>query len=201
MTQSDFQTLVVQTLRTPGEAATRLLALNLPRRWLWMAMALMCVLNSIVYSVSLQLSPPTDPAALAMIPPAFQSPVLFTMFLFGALVITVFVLQWIGQAMGGKAELGDILVLLTWLQVMRFLFQLSILILSLVSLTLSAVLVLVGSIWAIYILAVFLNTAHRFDNLGKALGVMVLALVSIAVGLTLILGALGAAILGGTGNV
>ena len=70
MTQSDFQTLVVQTLRTPGEAATRLLALNLPRRWLWMAMALMCVLNSIVYSVSLQLSPPTDPAALAMIPPA-----------------------------------------------------------------------------------------------------------------------------------
>lgn len=201
MTQSDFQTLVVQTLRTPGEAATRLLALNLPRRWLWMAMALMCVLNSIVYSVSLQLSPPTDPAALAMIPPAFQSPVLFTMFLFGALVITVFVLQWIGQAMGGKAELGDILVLLTWLQVMRFLFQLSILILSLVSLTLSAVLVLVGSIWAIYILAVFLNTAHRFDNLGKALGVMVLALLSIAVGLTLILGALGAAILGGTGNV
>ncbi len=201
MTQSDFQTLVVQTLRTPGEAATRLLALNLPRRWLWMAMALMCVLNSIVYSVSLQLSPPSDPAALAMIPPAFQSPVLFTMFLFGALVITVFVLQWIGQAMGGKAELGDILVLLTWLQVMRFLFQLSILILSLVSLTLSAVLVLVGSIWAIYILAVFLNTAHRFDNLGKALGVMVLALVSIAVGLTLILGALGAAILGGTGNV
>jgi len=201
MTQSDFQTLVVQTLRTPDEAATRLLALNLPRRWLWMAMALMCVLNSIVYSVSLQLSPPSDPAALAMIPPAFQSPVLFTMFLFGALVITVFVLQWIGQAMGGKAELGDILVLLTWLQVMRFLFQLSILILSLVSLTLSAVLVLVGSIWAIYILAVFLNTAHRFDNLGKALGVMVLALVSIAVGLTLILGALGAAILGGTGNV
>lgn len=195
-----LQDLVIETLRAPREAAGRLIGLGLPREWLWMALALMCVLNAIVYSVSLQMSPPSSDVS-GIVPPAFQSPILFTIFLFGALAITVFVLQWIGQSMGGGASLGDILVLLTWLQVLRLIFQVAVLIVSVVSLSLSALLVLGGSIYAIYILAAFIDRAHGFDNLLKALGVMVLAMVAIAVGLSVILAVIGGVIMGGAGNV
>jgi len=200
MSKLPFQDLVIETVRAPREAAGRLIALDLPRDWLWMALALMCVLNAIVYSVSLQLSPPS-PEVAGMVPPAFQSPILFTVFLYGALVITVFVLRWIGQTMGGTGGLGDILVLITWLQVMRLLFQGVVLILSLVSLSLSALVVLGGSVYGVYILAAFIDRAHGFDNLLKALGVMVLAIVAIAVGMSMILAAIGGVIIGGTGNV
>lgn len=197
MTQIDVRGLIIETIRAPSEAARRLLTLNLPRQWLWMALALMTVLNAIIYSLSLHSSPPTDPAAMAMIPPAFQSPILFTLFLFGALVITVFVLHWIGQSMGGKAELGDILVLITWLQVMRLVLQIAVVVLSLVSLGLSAVLVLAASIWGIYILASFLNVAHQFNSMGKAIGVMILGVLAIAFGLSLIVSLITVLILGG----
>lgn len=196
MTRSDVQGLVIETILAPGDAARRILQIDLPRQWLWMALALMCILNAIVYSLSLHLVPP-NAAAMAMIPPAFQSPVLFAVFLFGALVITVFILCWIGQIMGGKAELGDILVLITWLQVLRLILQAAVLILTLVSPGLSGLVVLVASLWGIYIVAAFLNVAHGFDNLFKAFGVMIGAMLAIAVGLSVAFTLLGVAIMGG----
>lgn len=200
MTPPIFRDLVIETIRAPRDAAGRLLGMDVPRDVLWMALALMCVLNAIVYSVSLQISPPS-PDVAGVVPAAFQSPLLFALFLFGALVITVFVLHWIGRSLGGQAGLWDILVLLTWLQVLRLLFQVAVLVLSLVSLSLSALVVLGGSIYAIYILAAFIDRAHGFDNLVKALGVMVLAIVAIAVGVSMLLAVIGGAIMGGAGNV
>ncbi len=200
MSKRPLQDLLIETIRAPRDAAGRLIDMNAPRDWLWMALALMCVLNAILYSVSLQLSPPSSEVS-GIVPAAFQSPILFTIFLFGSITITVFVLKWIGQSMGGQATLDDILILLTWLQVLRLLFQAAVLILSLVSLSLSALLVFGGSIYGIYILAAFIDRAHGFDNLLKALGVMVLALIAIAVGLSVILTVLGAVIMGGTGSV
>ena len=200
MTPPIFRDLVIETIRAPRDAAGRLLGMGVPRDVLWMALALMCVLNAIVYSVSLQISPPSSDVA-GLVPGAFQSPLLFALFLFGALVITVFVLHWIGQSLGGQASLWDILVLLTWLQVLRLLFQATVLVLSLVSLSLSALVVLGGSIYAIYILAAFIDRAHGFDNLVKALGIMVLAIVAIAVGVSMLLAVIGGAIMGGAGNV
>ncbi len=201
MTQSDFQTIVVDTVRAPSEAAARVLSFDFPRQWLWMALVLMCVLNAIVYSISLQLSPPGDPAVMAMIPPAFKSPVLFTVFLCGVLVISVFVLQWIGQSMGGQGQMGDILLVITWLQVMRLLLQAAVLVLSLVSPFLGGMLALIGAIWGLFILASFLDVAHRFDNIAKAVGVMVLALVAMLIGLSVIVTVIGAVVVGGAGYV
>ena len=200
ITKEQVQALVVDTVRDPAHAARQILQLDLPRRWLWTALGLMCVLNAIVYSISLQLFPP-DPAVLSVIPPAFRSPMLFTIFLFGTLVITVFTLQWIGQAMGGKASLGDILILLTWVQVLRLLLQVVVLVLTLVSPGLAALLVFIASVWGIYILASFLNEAHGFENLIKAIGVMLLALAAIVVGLSLILAVISTIIIGSAGYV
>lgn len=192
----DLKGLLRQSLFTPAEAARQLLALRLPRQWLWMALALMSVLNSIVYSVGIRLSAPTDPTAVAMIPPIFQSPLLFTLFLLGGLVITVFTLTWVGQSLGGKAQLSDILVVIAWMQVLRLLFQVAITILGIVSAQLSAMLVIAGSLWGIYILTGFIDTAHGFGNWIKALGVMILAGIAMAIGLTIIMAIIGTAIMG-----
>ncbi|WP_299843821.1 Yip1 family protein [uncultured Roseovarius sp.] len=192
----DFKGLIRQSLFAPADAARLLLSLQLPRQWLWMALALMSVLNSIVYSIGIRLSAPTDPTAMAMIPPLFQSPLLFTIFLFGGLVITVFTLTWVGQSMGGKAQLSDILVVIAWMQVLRLLFQVAVTVMGILSAQLSAMFVLAGSFWGIYILTGFLNTAHDFGNWIKALGVMILAGIAMAIGLTMIMTVIGATIMG-----
>lgn len=198
MTSDDFQGLVKKSLFAPRDAARQLIDMKLARQWLWMALALMTVLNAIVYSVSLRLSPPQDPAATALVPPLFHSPFLFTIFLFGALAITVFTLHWIGQSMGGKAALGDILVLMTWMQVLRLILQVAVTVLMLVSPILAVLLIFVSSLWGIYILVSFIDTAHQFDNLFKAAGVIIFAVLAMAAGLTVILSTIGIAIMGGS---
>jgi len=120
------------------------------------------VLNSIVYSVSLRLTPTSDPMATAMMPPAFHSPVLFTIFLFGALAITVLTLYWVGQGLGGKARLTDVLVLICWLQVLRLILQLAVAILVIVAPVLGAMVILIATLWGIYILVGFVAARTCF---------------------------------------
>ncbi|WP_297772272.1 Yip1 family protein [uncultured Roseovarius sp.] len=197
MTQAQFKALLTQTLFAPREAARVLIGLGLPKQWLWMALALMAVLNSIVYSVTLQMSPPSDPMSMAMMPPAFHSPLLFTLFLFGALAITVLALYWVGRMLGGQAGLSDVLVLVCWLQVLRLILQAAVAFLVVVLPTLAALLIFVASLWGIYILIGFVDSAHRFENMLKSAGVILLSLVAMAVGLSVLLSMIGVAAMGG----
>ena len=135
--------------------------------------------------------------ATAMMPPAFHSPVLFTIFLFGALAITVLALYWIGQGLGGKGRMDDVLVLICWLQVLRLILQLVVAVLVIVAPVLGALVIFIASLWGIYILIGFVDAAHRFDNMFKAAGVIVLAMVAMAVGLTILLSMIGVAVMGG----
>lgn len=197
MIPDQFKDLVRQTLFQPQEAARALIEMRLPRQGLWMALALLSILNSIVYSLSLQLSPPTDPSA-SLMPPAFHSPILFAVFLFGALAITVIALHYVGQGLGGApGSMDDILVLLTWLQVLRLLVQVGVLILVLVAPVLGALAVIVAAVWGIYILISFVDAAHRFGNMFKAAGVILLSLVAMAVGLSAFLSLVGVVVMGG----
>lgn len=197
MIPDHFKDLVRKTLFQPNEAARELIEMRLPRQGLWMALALLSILNSIVYSLSLQLNPPTDPS-VALMPPAFHSPILFALFLFGALAITVIALHYVGQGLGGApGSMDDILVLLTWLQVLRLLVQVGVLLLVLVAPVLGALAVIVAAVWGIYILISFVDAAHRFGNMFKAAGVIILSLVAMAVGLSAFLSLVGVVVMGG----
>ena len=184
--------LVRQTLFDPREAAGRLIALELPRNALWMALGLMTVLNTIVYSLSLTLAPPGDPAAMAMVPPIFQSPLFFALFLGGTLVIVVLALTWIGQTFGGRGRLDDILVLITWLQVLRLGLQALLTLILVVAPLLGGLITIVASVWGIYILVAFIDRAHGFDNMFRAAGVLLVGALAMVFGLSLILGVIGA---------
>ena len=189
--------LFVQTLFSPRAAADRIMALWLPRNWLWMALALMSVLNGIVYSLSLHMGADPDPQTVQMIPPAFQSPALFTLFLFGALVITVLALTWVGRSLGGAGQVPQVLALIVWLQVLRLGVQLALVVLMFALPLGGLALVMVASVWGLIILVVFIDRAHGFNNIFKSIAVLALAVLAMVVGLSAILSVLGAAVMGG----
>ncbi len=189
--------LFVQTLFSPRAAADRIMALGLPRDWLWMALALMSVLNGIVYSLSLSMGPERDPQAAQMIPPVFQSPALFTLFLFGALVITVMTLTWIGRRLGGAGQISQVLAVIVWMQVLRLAVQLALLVLMLALPLAGLALVMIASVWGLIILVVFIDRAHGFESIFKSIAVLVLAVLAMVVGLSAILSVLAAAVMGG----
>lgn len=197
MMQAQFKALLVESLFRPREAARVLIGFRLPQQSLWMALVLMSALNAIVYSVSLRLSPPTDPAAVTIMPPAFHSPLLFSMFLFGALAITVFALFWVGKSLGGKAHLSDVLVLICWLQVLRLILQVAVAFLVLALPMAALLLIFLSSIWGLYILIGFVDTAHRFESMLKSGGVIVLSIAAMAVGISILLSLIGVTAMGG----
>ncbi len=186
-----------QTLRAPGAAAERILALNLPRNFLWMALVLMGVLNGIVYSMFLQIGPSPDPDKPQMIPAVLQSPMVFTLFLVGALAITVIALTWVGRSMGGKAQVPQILALIGWLQVLRLVVQVALFVLMLALPLAGLVFVVVASVWGLVILVVFVDRAHGFGNAFKAAGVIILGFLGMLIGLSVFLSVVGALFMGG----
>lgn len=186
-----------QTLREPRVAAGRILGLDLPREWLWMALVLMGVLNGIVYSLFLQVGPPPDPATMPLIPTALRSPALFTMFLLGALALTVMALTWGGQVLGGRAQVTQVLALITWLQVLRLAVQLALLVLMMTLPVAGLALVVAASIWGLVILVAFVDYAHGFENKFKAVVVIILSFLGMLIGLSAILGVLATLFMGG----
>jgi len=145
----------------------------------------------------LQLRPPGEPSS-ALMPPAFHAPILFALFLFGALAITVIALYYVGLGLNGGAEsMDDLLVLITWLQVLRLLVQLAVLVLALAAPVLAALVVMVAAVWGAYILVGFVDAAHRFGNMFKAAGVILLSLVAMAIGLSAFLSLLGIVVMRG----
>lgn len=200
LTTRDIQALIVETVTSPASAAQKILATRLPENVLWLALVLMSVLNSIVYSITLKLNPPVDPqSGMVMVPAAFQSPLVFTVILFIALIISVLLLHRLGLRIGGgQGSLGDVLTVITWMQVLRLVLQLAILALSLVIPFLSGLVALVASFYGLYILAVFLKAAHRYDTLMQGFVLMLATFLTVVVGLTLLLTLLSGIFYGGT---
>jgi len=196
MTSEAFWSLVRQTLFEPREAAQTLMAMRLPQAVLWQALALMSVLYTILYSLSLRLSPPADPSQM-LIPALMEAPLVLAAALFGGLALTVIALRAIGQAIGGTAETADVLVLITWLQVLRLMVQAGIIVLALGSPPLAGLAAIVVAVWGLYIFTNFVDAAHGFDNRFKAFGAIVLSVIAMVMGLSAVLSLAGIVMTGG----
>ncbi len=197
MNGADFRALVRQTLFEPRAAAARILALRVPQEGWWLGLALMSVLNTLVYSLSVAMSPPPDPMAVDMMGPAFHMPVVFALMLFGALAFTVLALAHVGRFLGGQGGVGDLLALLTWMQVLRLLVQLVVVVLALVAPAVGALVVLVAAVWGSVILMVFVDVAHGFGSLFRAAGAMLASVVVLAVALSVLFSLIGVTMIGG----
>ncbi len=187
MTLPDPKQLAIDTLRNPRHAARQILALRLDASLLWTALALIVVLNAILNGVTVPLL-----AVPELVPAPFASPWMFAMILGGGIVIGTYVLTWIGQMMGGKAQLADMLALVVWLQGLRLVLQAVVFLLFFVSTFLSDMLALAAGLWGIWITVAFIDEAQGFGSILKSIMLLVASMLGIAICLSFFLLLIGA---------
>ncbi|WP_146591608.1 YIP1 family protein [Puniceibacterium confluentis] len=180
----------------PREVARLLLSLRPSHEVLLLGFALVVVLNALVFGAATLLSPSAAGTGLVMI-----SPVIFLLTLSGALGATVLALTWTGRALGGRARIEDIALLLIWMQALRLVVQVAMLVIVPLSTGLAALLVVAASAAGVWILVHFLDEAHHFASPLRALLVLLLGVTGTALGLALFLSLIGATTMGLNGYV
>lgn len=197
-------TLAIMTLRQPATAARFVIQAGFRRDVLWSLLLLISIANAILVWLSNKLMGPS-PEELAQMP--FQipnivfSPLFAFVFLAGALVVTVHVLYWLGNAIGGTGSLNDMISVLVWLQAMRVMAQIVLLVLIFAVPPLAGLFGLAIAILSLWILVHFVNEAAGLGSLFRTVGILLSAMVGLILGLSFILTITGLATMGIPANV
>ena len=185
---SDFLRLALQTIRRPREVCAYLTGLRLPRDVLWLVLATVTVVSVLVGQVT----------ALLLVPGAdtidglfLANPLMMAAIQAVVMIITVFAILWIGGAMGGKAGLNDILVVLAWLQAVMILVQLVQTVALLVAPILAEIVTLIGLGLFLWLFTTSIAAIHKFENLALVFVMIVVSTLGISFALTLVLAILG----------
>lgn len=185
-----------QSITAPREIGAWLIGLGLSREVLLLAFGLVLVLQTGFMTMLVML---VDPEAMPI--PLLRQPLVFMVGLGGMLALFAVLLTWAGRMAGGEAQLEEMGLLLIWLQGLRLVLQLAVLVLSVALPALSPALMLAGMALSFWVLVNFVAAAHRFDGLGRALIVLVMATFGLAMGLSILLGMIAATTLGMNGYV
>lgn len=186
MTLAGFLRLAFNTVSAPRDVARLLLAMNLPSQALWLAFALVIVLNTLVFSVSLMFVPADD-----LFGPVLANPTVFGAMLAVSVAALIATVTLCGRPLGGRASFAQIGILVIWMQALRVLLQGVVAVVGPLSLFLSGILVSAGSVLGIWIFVNFIDVAHKTNSLLRAGLVLLLAVVAMMLGLSLIFSLLG----------
>ena len=98
---SDVPNLILESIRDPQEGATRVLSFAPPREALWLLLALVAVLSTLMSQVAFVLSGASADASMGTL---MGTPVgmaaLQALFIVG----TVYLVYWVGRACGGQGS-------------------------------------------------------------------------------------------------
>lgn len=186
MNMNYWSRLAMTSVRKPAEAAQTLMAMGFDSRTLWSALVLVAIGNTLLYSLSTILFPEPTPMSAML-----NTPFVYFAIVAGGLSLTAVSITWVGNRMGGKGRLVDVLVLVVWMQVLRLVVQGVVLVLVFVMPALSALLVLAAALIGIYMLVHFIDQAHGFQSTGRSAFVLIASMLAIVVGLSLILSLFG----------
>lgn len=175
--------MVQESLFSPRSAGIELLSQPLPREALWTWLALLSVLNGILYSLTL----PGDAELGLMLPAFVHSPITLSVFVAAVMLLMTWFFTMAGRMLGGRGDFGAMLQVTCWLQSLRLAFQVILTLVATVAPGLAGLLAFVGGIWGLYVLANFLTAAHRFENAMKAIAVMILGVLGVAFAMTFLL--------------
>jgi hypothetical protein len=195
ITPGGLMRLLMLTVRSPTQAARLLLQLQLSRAVLWQALALVTVVSVLLVAVSPGPMPDAGPAAGPV--PMALSPFAYAAILGASLVILVFALHFTGGALGGTGTFAGSLTLVTWLEVLATAVRVVQTFAMLLSPALGGIVSLLGLALLFWTLINFINVLHGYENLGKAVLTLVLAVMGISIGLALILSLIGIGMPGG----
>lgn len=186
MTPDVLIPLARTTLREPRRAAETILSWQLSRETLWTAMALVAALYTFVLSLLIALTPN------AMSLPGYaNSPLALFVLVAGVMVVYVHAAYWTGLAMGGSGTLDGLLAVMVWLQVMRAVAELGLIVLSFVMPAMATLASIVLTGWSLWVMLHFLVAALHLPSMGKAFLVLILSGIGLVVGLGILLALIG----------
>lgn len=174
--------MIRTSVTAPRVAARRVIDFGLSIQVLLMLFALTVVANSLLFFLSMALSPPEE-----NLPVMFANPLVYASVMGTGALALVLVLTRIGAMMGGTGTITDVLAVTVWLQCLRVAAQAVIVLLMIVSGALATILTLAVSILGLWLFISFLQEAHRFSGPLRAVVTSGLAVLALSFGLALLL--------------
>lgn len=174
------------TIRAPQEAAQAVLALNLPRNVLWLALALVITLSTLLASAVLLMVP--MPEAGAGVPMPIVMGIVQAVFL----VLVSLGIAVIGARFGGKGDFDGALALMVWLQTVFLVVQAFQIVAIAIGLSVLADIVSLASIPLFFwLMAQFVTVLHGFSSVWKTFWAIIMFLIAFAFLLSLVVTSFG----------
>lgn len=177
-------TLVLRSLTEPRKVARWLMDLHLSREALLTSFALVVVLNTVLFSLSMLLMDGAMPGLLGR-------PSIFAFMQVASVGLTIVTFQWAGRIIGGKGQMADMAVLVIWMQALQVLVQALLLIMMPLSSFLGGMLVTLTTVIGLWILVNFINEAHGFGSLLKSAAAVIFGVMGMSFVLSLLLALIG----------
>jgi hypothetical protein len=188
VTFQSWMQAVWTSIMEPSDSARKVIAMEVPKPALWTGLALVAVLNVILLSFLQLISPP--PAELA--DGGFVlSPFSYTMIIGVFLVLFVLGTEAVGRFFGGIGTREATLAIIVWFQAISLTLETVQVVLVLISPVIGSLFGLLSLGVLLWVFVNFVNVLHAFDNFGKAIITIILALLLTALGAGLILAAVG----------
>ncbi len=174
------------TIRAPQEAAQAVLALNLPRNVLWLGLALVITLSTLLASAVLLMVP--MPEAGAGVPMPVVMGIVQAVFL----VLVSLGIAVIGARFGGKGDFDGALALMVWLQAVFLVVQSFQIAAIAIGLSVLADIVSLASIPLFFwLMAQFVTVLHGFSSVWKTFWAIIMFLIAFAFLLSLVVTSFG----------
>lgn len=174
------------TIRAPQEAAQAVLALNLPRNVLWLGLALVITLSTLLASAVLLMVP--MPEASAGVPMPIVMGIVQAVFL----VLVSLGIAVIGARFGGKGDFDGALALMVWLQAVFLVVQAFQIAAIAIGLSVLADIVSLASIPLFFwLMAQFVTVLHGFSSVWKTFWAIIMFLIAFAFFLSLVVTSFG----------
>ena len=170
----DLTRLTLDTPRDPKSVAKQLLGLGLLRPQiisLFTVSVCLSVISLFVSNVSMN---GDDPFVIVMGPGLVMGPLPVAIMIFVMTLVSALASSRIGRMFGGQGDFNALLIVMSWLQWVQFVFQILSTLLSFISIALSGLASLLIFVLTLWIFVAMVDRAHGFESALKSLVTIVL---------------------------
>ena len=170
----DLTRLTLDTPRDPKSVAEHLLGLGLLRPQIISLFAVSVCLSVISLFVSNVSINGDNPFVIVVGPGLVMGPLPVAIMIFVMTLVSALASSRIGRMFGGNGDFNALLIVMSWLQWMQFVFQMLSTLLSFVSIALSGLASLVIFVLTLWIFVAMVDRAHGFESALKSILTIVL---------------------------
>ena len=170
----DLTRLTLDTPRDPKSVAEHLLGLGLLRPQVISLFAVSVCLSVISLFVSNVSMNGDNPFVIVVGPGLVMGPLPVAIMIFVMTLVSALASSRIGRMFGGQGDFNALLIVMSWLQWMQFVFQMLSTLLSFVSIVLSGLASLVIFVLTLWIFVAMVDRAHGFESALKSIVTIVL---------------------------